>query len=75
MVSIGHTRCTGVMPITYNMTVQTIPKHCLRLQEGSMWQHNSVGRRAIFEQLMVDVHEPVHCDTTMKITNKMHYID
>jgi hypothetical protein len=22
-----------------------------------------------------DVHESVHCDTTMKITNKMHYTD
>jgi len=22
-----------------------------------------------------DVHESVHCDTTMKITNKMPYID
>jgi len=22
-----------------------------------------------------DVHESVHCDTTMKITNQMHYID
>jgi hypothetical protein len=23
----------------------------------------------------LDVHESVHCETTTKITNKMHYID
>jgi len=26
-------------------------------------------------QMLIDVHESVHRDTTMKITNKMHYLD
>ena len=37
-----------------------------------------VGRTSvagITELYRLDVHESVHCDTTMKITNKMHYID
>jgi len=30
----------------------------------------------IFQPLSkLDVHESLHCDTTTKITNKMHYID
>jgi len=27
------------------------------------------------EETILDVHESVHRDTTVKITNKMHYID
>ena len=53
MVSIGHTRCPGVLPIPYKVTVQTIPKQCIRLLERPCGSTTLLSRKAIFEQLMV----------------------
>ena len=38
-------------------------------------QHTEHGKSLESRKYKIDVHESVHRDTTMKITNKMHYID
>jgi hypothetical protein len=44
-------------------------------KEIKLWNKRHMDNKRYYVYSKLDVHKSVHRDTTMKITNKMHYID